>query len=292
MPGPETGQVPAPPASGSGGALAADIAVMREAARAAGALALDLGRQEGLAVWNKSQGHPVTDADIAVNALLAERLGAARPDYGWLSEETPDDPRNRQAGRVWVVDPIDGTRAFMAGTPDWCVALAVVAGGEAVAGVIHAPATGEMFEAWRGGGAYLNGQPIVAGDHPDIAQCRMVASSQVFSHPVWTRPWPAMTLADPRPNATLLRIAHVAAGRQHATLTLWNKSDWDLAAGTVLIEEAGGRATTHRGERFCFNRQVPAQQSLVAAGKALHPLLIERTRPVELPDPNGAPETA
>lgn len=274
--------------AGQAGDLARDMAAMREAAREAGHLALGYLRQGKLDVWNKTEGHPVSEADLAVNTLLARRLGAARPHYGWLSEETADDPRNRRPDRVWVVDPIDGTRAYVAGEPFWCIALAVVEAGKAVAGVIYAPAFDQLFEARRGGGAYLNGTPITAGDAPRIENCRMVASAELVAHTAWRAPWPPMDLARPRPNATLLRLAHVAAGWQHATMAMWRKFDWDVAAGAVLVEEAGGKATTHLGEPFRFNRRVPAQQSIVAAGKDLHPLLIERTKSVDLPDPQTA----
>ncbi|MEM7766221.1 MAG: 3'(2'),5'-bisphosphate nucleotidase CysQ [Pseudomonadota bacterium] len=261
---------------------------MRDAAREAGQLALAFLEQGDLDVWDKSKDHPVSEADLAVNTLLARRLGAARPHYGWLSEETADDPKNRTPDRVWVVDPIDGTRAYIKGDPFWCVALAVVDRGDAVAGVIYAPAFDQLFEARRGGGAYLNGDPIRVGSCGDIEGCRMVASAEMMGHPAWKRPWPSVTIAEPKPNATLLRLAHVAAGWQDATLAMWRKFDWDLAAGAILLEEAGGVATTHLGARFQFNRPVPAQHSLVAAGKDLHPLLIERTQPVVLPDPQVA----
>lgn len=258
---------------------------MRQTAEAAGRLAAEKRARQEIQVWEKSAGHPVSEADMAANALILEHLRAARPGYGWLSEETADDPSDRAAQRVWVVDPIDGTKAFLRGGADWCVGIALVEHGQVVAGVVHVPDVGETYEAWAGGGAFRNGQPLAVSDCGAICGCKMIASRMLVDHPGWADPWPDMALAAPRPNATLLRMAHVAAGQQDATMALWRKSDWDLAAGTILIEEAGGIVTDHRGKPFEFNQTVPAQQSLVAAGKALHPLLLERTRAVRLPDP-------
>jgi myo-inositol-1(or 4)-monophosphatase len=275
-----------------GTSLSHDLATMRLVAREAGCLAMDFKRRGETKAWEKSPGHPVTEADLAVNALLACRLGAARSQYGWLSEETVDDPANRAAGRVWVVDPIDGTRAFMQGDPNWCVGLAVVERGAAVAGVIYAPEYDALYEARLGGGAYLNGNPIAASNCAALEDCRMIASQSVLGHKDWPVPWPPLEIARPKPNATLLRLALIASGAWDATLALGRKSDWDLAPGEIILSEAGGLATAHDGAAFVYNRTVPAQRSLIAAGKRLHPLLVERTSVVRLPDPNAAERSA
>ncbi|MEL6244037.1 MAG: 3'(2'),5'-bisphosphate nucleotidase CysQ [Pseudomonadota bacterium] len=271
--------------------LSEDLATLRAAVIAAGKLALDVRDEASATAWDKSPGHPVTVADLSVNALLADALTGARPNYGWLSEETADDPVARRKDRVWVVDPIDGTRAYMRpGDPHWCISGAVVEHGVPVAGVIYAPAMGRLYEARCGGGAYLNGEPLEVTGCSAESGCRLITNLQMINHPAWPEPWPPVTLADPKPNATLLRLAFVAEGIWDGVIVLWRKSDWDLAAGALLIEEAGGLATTHKGEPFAFNGPVPAQRSLIAAGKALHPLLVRRTSAVELPDP--ASETA
>ncbi len=270
---------------------AADLALMCEAAIAAGKLALDW-HEKGAKVWDKSPGSPVTEADIAVNQLLIRYLTDARPDYGWLSEETRDDPATRRKQRVWVVDPIDGTRAFMRpDDPNWCIAIALVEKGAAIAGTIHAPRLGHLYSARKGGGAFLNGQPVRASQRAKEAGCRMIASPEMLRHKGWAQPWPEMQLAAPKPNATLLRMAFIASGAWDAAIALARKSDWDLAAGTVLVTEAGGMATTHRGEAFRFNEHTPAQRSLVAAGPRLHPLLIERLKDVRLPDTGNSAHT-
>lgn len=264
-----------------------DVRLLCQLAKDAGDLAMSYLHKGGAEAWNKTTGGPVTEADLAVNRLCAQTLRSARPDYGWLSEETLDDPDARQRPRCWVVDPIDGTRAYMAGTPDWCVGLAIVEEGEAVAGVIYAPALGQIYQARRGAGARRNGSLIQVSKRDREHGTRLITNESMIGHPSWREPWPDVQLARPKPNATLLRLALVAAGDWDAMIVLSEKADWDLAAGAVLVSEAGGQATTHAGERLVFNQAVPAQRSVVASGNALHPLLVRRTGYVRLPDPQA-----
>jgi len=230
----------------------------------------------------------VTEADLAVNTYLADRLRKFRPEYGWLSEETADQPSERRKTRTWVVDPIDGTRAFMRGEPHWCIGLAVVEEGISVAAVLYAPVFDELFEARLSGGAYLNGIAMRTSERSAEAGWRLIVNQTLIDHPDWPAPWPEVVVSDPKPNATLYRLALVASGAWDATFVLFRKSDWDLAAGALLVEEAGGRVTTHIGEALQFNKAVPAQRSLLAAGKALHPLLMRRMNRLELPDTNAS----
>jgi myo-inositol-1(or 4)-monophosphatase len=266
--------------------LLEDMDTLRALAREAGQLAVTYqrGGQENR-VWHKTGGSPVTEADIEVNRLCAARLQTVRPEYGWLSEETIDSLDARRKQRCWVVDPIDGTRAFMRDDPNWCVALAVIEEGRAVAGVLYAPRQDRFYEAWTGGGAYLNGQGLHVSTCAAETGCRLITNEEMVTSPRWPEPWPVVTLACPKPNSTLLRMALVATGEWDATVTLTHKSDWDLAAGTVLVEQAGGVVTTHTGEPFVFNQTVPAQRSVIAAGAELHPLLVRRTGFVGIPDP-------
>lgn len=266
-----------------------DLKVMREAATKAGALALAyLKTEDELKSWNKADSSPVTEADMAVNTYLSDTLQAARPDYGWLSEETADDWPGRQCKRVWVVDPIDGTRAFMReDDPYWCVGIAVVEGGAVVAGVVFAPALDELYEARVGGGARLNGELVAVNNCTTEEGARLITNQGMLEHPAWPEPWPRTVVADPKPNATLYRLALVACGRWDAVLVLFRKSDWDLAPGAIIVSEAGGVVTTHKAEAYAFNNRVPAQRSVVAAGKCLHGLLIDRVKHVDLPDPNA-----
>jgi myo-inositol-1(or 4)-monophosphatase len=265
-----------------------DLALLEAAAREAGALALShFGRP--VAVWNKEPGHPVTEVDLAVDALLYSHLRRARPGYGWLSEETAEDAHERNRARVFVVDPIDGTRAFMTGLPHWCIGLACLHEGQTVAGVVFNPVTGEFFSAAQGQGAFLNGQPIRTASRDTLQGSRLIAPEGVTMRRDLRTPWPEVEFADPRPNATLYRMALVACGVWDATFALWHKSDWDIAPAEIIVREAGGLATTHDGQPFCFNRPHPAQKSLLAAGPALHTLLKERLGVVHLPDPSSKP---
>ena len=270
------------------------MVTLRALAREAGALAMSFMLDgQPARTWHKTGGSPVTEADLAVNRLCESRLIGARPEYGWLSEETLDDPRARQKNRCWVVDPIDGTRAYIRGDPHWCVALAIVEEGEAVAGVLYAPALGQFYEARRGGGAFLNSNAIRVSSCHIEEGCRLIAAQDLLNRKGWPEPWPPVTVARPKPNSTLLRMAFVASGQWDAALVLGEKADWDLAAGTVLVEEAGGTATTHLGEKLIFNRAIPAQRSVIASGNALHPLLVRRSEFVDIPDPQErAPEPA
>ena len=271
--------------------LEEDAALLCRLAQDAGDLAMSYLHKGGAEFWNKTGGSPVTEADLAVNRLCASTLKAARPEYGWLSEETLDDPEARQKSRCWVVDPIDGTRAYMDGTSDWCIGLAIVEDGEAVAGVVYAPALGQFYEARRGAGARRNGAAIRVSAQGLEAGSRLITNEGMITHPGWREPWPEVHLARPKPNATLLRLALVAAGDWDAVLVLAEKADWDLAAGAVLITEAGGQATTHAGEQLVFNRAIPAQRSVLASGNALHPLLVRRAGYVRIPDPQARAAT-
>ena len=264
----------------------ADLVTLRAVAREAGDLAMSFLRKGNVKTWDKSKGHPVTEADIAVNNLIRERLMAARPDYGWLSEETALDNSTRSRPRVWVVDPIDGTRAFMRDEPYWCIGLGLIEHDKARVGVVHAPQLAQTYEARFGGGAYLNNTAIEVSDCTAETACRLIASQAMLDHPGWNTPWPAITIAEPTPNATLLRMCWVASGDWDGALALSCKSDWDLVAGTIIVSEAGGIASTHLAESYAFNRAEPAQRSLLAAGKVLHSLLSARVKGVRLPDPN------
>jgi myo-inositol-1(or 4)-monophosphatase len=256
-----------------------DLALILDAAHEAGALALRL-RGQGLDVEFKDGGSPVTNADLATDALLKERLRTARPDYGWLSEETADDPARLSARRLFVVDPIDGTRSFAAGEAYWTVCIAVVEGARPVAGVVFAPQLSETYAAAVGAGATLNDRPIKASGTRELAGCEMIAHPAMFNHGDWARPWPKMVIA--RRNSTAYRLCLVASGAADATVTFAAKHDWDLAAADLIASEAGAYVGDHTGRGFAYNRPVPVQRSLVCAAPALAPLILERVRHIAL----------
>lgn len=252
---------------------AADLDLLVAAAEEAGRLAVER-RRKGLRVRSKPGGSPVTDADEAVDRFLTERLRGARPTYGWLSEETADDPERLSRERLFVVDPIDGTVAFMKGKPWWTVALAVVEDGQPVAAVVHAPVLGDTYAAVRGGGVRLNGEPVTVGEAEALEDMAVLADPRLFDAARWDEPWPEVKVE--RRNSIALRMALVAAGGFDAAVAPSPKWDWDVAAGALLVEEAGGSVTDHFGRPFRFNRPDPRQPGLVCAAPALHALIVER----------------
>ena len=261
--------------------MSADLELLVEAAREAGDIALR-HREQGLKIWTKSEGSPVTDADLAANDHLRVRLQGARPDYGWLSEETEDDPARLTRRRIFVVDPIDGTTAFMRGRPWWSVALAVVEDGRPIAAVVHAPAIAETFEAALGEGARLNGQPIRASDVSRLDDASLLADAALLDRPIWSEPWPAVKIT--KRDSIAYRMALVAAGAFDAALAIAPKWDWDVCAGALLAEEAGAKVSDHRGRPYQFNRPDPRQASLLCSAPGLHALILNRCAPIPIAD--------
>lgn len=259
---------------------ASDLALIVGAAREAGALARDLLR-EPLEVFSKGPLGPVTNIDYAVDALLAERLLTARPDYGWFSEETSDD-LDRRVGkaRTFMLDPIDGTAALVGKTPQWTISIGIVEGQRAFVGVVYNPMTDELFAGAVGEGATLNGRPMRASLAGKLEGARVIGQRSRFTERRWSKPWPKLDVIERQSLA--YRLALVAAGQGDATILFGWKNDWDIAAGIALVEAAGGVATNLWGEPLLLNQDVPRAPGVVASGAPLHPLLIERTS--TLPD--------
>lgn len=262
-----------------------DLALIEHAVRGAGEIARSYfgGAYRR---WDKGKGQPVTEADLAVDQFLRETLTGARPDYGWLSEESLDTAERQGTLKTFVVDPIDGTIAFLKGHPHFTISIAIVEYTRPVVGVVLNPITQECFSASAGRGATLNGAPIHASDCDQIEGCRMLAAKSLFDHPSWAvppnRPWPPMQIE--QRNSIAYRLALVASGGYDATLALSSKHDWDMAAGDLILHEAGGRLTDHLGGILRYNNPTPIQRSMVGAGLRLHALLIDRVRQVKLPE--------
>jgi myo-inositol-1(or 4)-monophosphatase len=257
----------------------ADLALLIEAARAAGALALQV-RDAGLSVSLKDGASPVTNADLAADALLTERLRAARPDYGWLSEETADDPARLAAERLFLVDPIDGTSAFARAERWWSVSVAVAEAGRPTAGVVFAPELDETYWAVAGQGAWLNGTPIRASAVSELEGCSMVGDPRMFQRRAWPQPWPDVSIK--WRSSTAYRMCLVASGATDAALAFTAKHDWDLAAADLIVREAGGFVGDHAGRAFCYNQPDPVQRSLICAAPGIAPLILERVRHIAL----------
>jgi myo-inositol-1(or 4)-monophosphatase len=247
------------------------LATVRRVAAEAGAIAMGHfrpGAPTSAEIWSKQGGSPVTKADIDVDAFLKERLEAALPQAAWLSEETVDDPVRLGRDLVWVVDPIDGTRAFMAGVPDWCVCVALLRGNEPVLGVVHAPALEITYEAIIGMGAEANGKRLTVSGRLDNARIAgpkpmLDALGQHFAF-----------TAQPKVPSLALRMTRIADASLDGGLVLPDARDWDLAAADLIVREAGGRISTLDNAPLAYNRTRPVHATLVAAGNALHPLLL------------------
>lgn len=254
---------------------AADLALIREAAEEAGELALNFFRRDP-EVWYKHHGRsPVSEADIAVDALLRQRLGAARPAYGWLSEESGHD--NDRIGRdtLFVVDPIDGTRGFIAGQEVWCVSVAVVHRGVSVAGVLVAPATGEVFTAHEDGPAQKNGAAIAVSEPAEADGGRMVVAAPARIMDSLPDDLKALVTSVGRIPSLAYRLAMVADGRLHATLVRENANDWDIAAADVILRMAGGSLVQRGGAPMIYNRSDTHHGILMAGSPAVLPRLTE-----------------
>lgn len=259
--------------------LEEDYELLKSAVRDAGALANSYFKQD-VQVFKKPDGSEVSDADLAVDAAMKLDLTTRRKDYGWLSEESPDDRSRLKYSRVWMIDPIDGTNAYLRHIPEWTVSAALVEDGVPVLGVVYNPAEDEFFHAMRGHGAFLNDEPIHVTDKATLEGAKMIASGGLFRKKIWQEPWPEVTAE--WVNSVAYRLALVACGRGDATISLTAKAEWDLAAAAVIMDEAGGVTTDHRGNPHTYNRESPKFPSLVASGKPLHPLLIERTSRIDL----------
>ena len=248
-----------------------DLDLLKRAAIEAGHLAMRFF-QRNPAQWAKDGGSIVTEADIAVDRLLFDILVAERPDYGWLSEETADDPARLQRSTIFIADPIDGTRAFAAGEENWCVSLAVVENARPVAAALYAPAHDELYLAAEGEGAWL-------GEHRLAVTLQgVIGGAQIAGPRGWVRTSAVQESgAAPQPHISSLayRFAQVSAGRLDGAFASARAHDWDLAASDLLVHEAGGRLTGLDGLPPRYNQPVPRHGVLVAANLSLHRSLLE-----------------
>jgi myo-inositol-1(or 4)-monophosphatase len=239
--------------------------------REAGALALSMFGTP-IKNWIKGASSPVSEADIAVDKLLRERLSDTEPGVGWLSEESVDDPARLAARFVWIVDPIDGTRAYIAGLPEWVVSAALVDNGRPVVACLFAPVSDEFFSAVASNGATRNGAAITVSPGEAFGGTR-IAGPKNFLEKLPAFDPPATVV--PRIPSLALRLARVAQGTIDAAIAGGNSHDWDLAAADLLVHEAGGALTTLTGEPLTYNRPEPRHGMLVAAGRNRHAVLLK-----------------
>ena len=242
-------------------------------------MALSLFRTD-LKNWIKGASSPVSEADIAVNDLLERKLRSATPDYGWLSEESADDDHRLGKRRVWIVDPIDGTRSYLAGREDWCVSVALVEDAVPLLAAVFAPVSDEFFFAGRGQGATRNDIPVratsgtamdfsrIAGPKPLVERLNS-SSSEIALHP--------------RIASLALRLCRVAQGTIDAAFAGGQSRDWDLAAANLIVQEANGIMTSLSGERILYNRRDVVHGVLVAAGRDRRASIVSHLRSRPLP---------
>lgn len=250
---------------------------VRDAARQAGAIALPFyrsGTKTAARVWYKDHSSPVTEADIAVDTFLKEHLAGLLPEAAWLSEETADNPTRLDKPLVWIVDPIDGTRAFSTGHPDWSISIALVQEGRPVLGVIYAPIHGHLYEAQLGGGARRNGERLQLPD--DNQKDPRVAGPKPLVDRFARRMGPIQHL--PKVPSLALRLARVADGSIDVGLVSSNAHDWDIAAADLILHEAGALLTDFSGNSPAYNRPQPRHGEMVAVASRLHPRAIGAMR--------------
>jgi len=255
--------------------LSRELSVAVDAARAAGA-AVRKWYEGDYTVREKGHDSPVTEADIDANQRIQEKITAAFPDDGWLSEETRDSPDRLARPRVWVVDPLDGTKEFIQHIPEFCVCIGLVEHGVPIVGVSYNPVREELFAGARGLGVTLNGAPARVSAEPAIGAARFLASRSESSRGEWDAY--QGTLHVELTGSVASKLALIAAGQGDATFSLTPKNEWDVCAGAALITEAGGRITDRYGKPLRFNQRDTKLPGIIACNAHLHGPIMELLR--------------
>ena len=242
-----------------------DLYRIQEALQAA-AMLLRSKLAEGVMVQRKAGGDPVTEVDRALDEMLYRLL--PRDGDGWLSEETADDLSRLEKRRIWIVDPLDGTREFVAGIPEWCVSTALIEEGQAVAGGIYNPTTSETIYGARRMGVFYNGRPVCVSPTRSLKGATVLASRSEIARGQWERFRDAPFVIRPM-GSVAYKLALVAAGRADATFSLAPKHEWDVAAGTLLVEAAGGLVTDLQGRPLRFNCRNTIIDGIIAGSATL-----------------------
>ena len=245
-----------------------DLDLLVKAAEAAGDVATKFFRGKNQ-VWDKPGGAgPVTEADLAVDYLLRETLTSARPDYGWLSEETEDSSSRLGNEKVFIVDPIDGTRSFVGGSDTWAHSIAIAENGKITAAVVFLPAREKLYTASVGQGASLNGRALSPQRNNSLTGASVLAARPIMDQKNWPGGVPNID-RQYRPSLAY-RLCLVAEGRFDAMLTLRKSWEWDIAAGALILEEAGARVSDQVGAELEFNNPHPQTNGVVASSQGIH----------------------
>lgn len=253
-----------------------DLELLIDAAREAGRIAR---RYTGASAqsWDKPGGAgPVTEADIAVNDMLEAELRKARPDYGWLSEESADNAERQEAESVFIIDPIDGTRSFIEGSNTWAHSLAIARDGVVTAAVVYLPMRDKLYHAHRGKGAFLNDVAITPTSRDELTGAHVLAARPALERHHWQGSVPDVKRSH-RPSLAY-RTALVAEGRYDAMLTLRPTWEWDIAAGDLILREAGAATSDRYGHDLRFNNPDPRLQGMVAGARGVHQKLTRELR--------------
>lgn len=251
----------------------ADLDLLTDLGREAGEIAMKWFGQDPQ-VWMKEGQSPVSEADFAVDSFLKRELLKARPDYGWLSEETDDNDERLQAERVFVVDPIDGTRGFIAGAKQWCISIAVVEKGRPTAGVLECPALKQTIVAQASAGAWCNRAPMTAGVVNAGASALRVTgprSLQKSTDRDWTQPVERLPFVP----SLAYRIAMIGMGDADLSLARASAKDWDLAAADLIAHEAGACLTDLTGDKPVYNCQDVRHEALIACRAKDHKEMLD-----------------
>lgn len=252
-----------------------DLALLTDAAHEAGRIAMRHWQADPQ-VWEKPGLGPVTEADLAVNAMLEAQLCGARPGYGWLSEESPDDSTRQDAEHLFIIDPIDGTRAFIAGEKTFAVSLAVAHQGQITAAVVHLPALEQTYSATIGGPALMNGAEISASGCQMADGARVLASKPALADDHWQNGPPGF--ARHFRASIAYRLALVAAGEFDGMLSFRPSWEWDIAAGHLIAVRAGAVVSDGRGKPISYNSASARSNGIIAAAPGLHHDLIRHLR--------------
>ncbi|MEM7069215.1 MAG: 3'(2'),5'-bisphosphate nucleotidase CysQ [Pseudomonadota bacterium] len=237
------------------------------AALEAGKIGMNYFRKDTTDIWYKSGNSPVSQADREIDLYLKEHLSVARPDFAWLSEESEDNTARLDAQRLFVVDPIDGTRGFINGSDQWCISIAIVEDGSPVEGVLHAPALGKTIYARKGFGAYLDGREITR--ELSNRACPLVTGSKKLIETIENLPGKPMD-AEPFIPSLAYRLGLVATGDLDGAFARGGASEWDIAAADIILRESGCNLTNQYGHEIRYNRENVTSPPLVAAPIETH----------------------
>ncbi len=255
-----------------------DLDLLIDAAQASGEIAKRFF-QNAPKTWDKADGAgPVTEADLAVNALLEDQLRTARPDYGWLSEESSDTIDRQDSENVFIIDPIDGTRSFIEGSRTWAHSLAIAKQGRITAAVVLLPMRDMLFTAELGGGTHLNHSAINVSKQAGFEGAQILATKPSLAAQHWKNETAPEFSRHHRPSLAY-RLSLVAQGKFDAMLTLRPSWEWDIAAGALIVSEAGGTITDKTGASLVFNGIDPRLNGVVASNSPLHTEILTHLGP-------------